>query len=267
MTHKLILTFLFALLLWTGNAFGSGNQDHTLENSAARPTVLIEEARVNKSIRRFLKKHPELPALRASCSSFEDCMAFEYNGKQYTQEDYEIHIKEYPLQVSKADLLFTFLNASPGDLWAGDCQFQLSYNHHSGTVFYQDEERGKLEEGELILVEIRIKLANVVPLRRATAFEILSIDRETGDVSFSYTSGMASKGIQCISVRENGEHCIVTHTSKYLSGNEYRDKNLYVTHHEKLLDSFYERLEAMVQLESRQEENSPKLNLSFVEAR
>lgn len=174
-------------------------------------------------------------------------MDFQYNGKFYTQTDYEWHVKEYPLKVSKADLMNTFQKVPPGELWRGDAQFQLSYDHQTGTFAYQGDQRGGLKEGELILVEIRVKLANMLPLRRPTAFEILSIDPEKGEVSFSYTNGMKSKGIQCIEVRENGDQCIVKHTSKYLSGSEFRDKKLYVTHHEKLLDSFYARLETMVQ--------------------
>lgn len=248
MTNKLMFAFLLPLLVWTGSVYSAVSAPKQ-DPASGVSWMPADQSRVNPSVRKFLRKHPDLSSLRASCTSFEDCMAFEYNGKFYTQQDYESHVKEYPLEVSKGDLLNTFLNAAPGELWVGDCQFQLSYNHSSGKLAYQDDERGKLQEGELILVEIRIKLGNMLPVKRATAFEILSIDPETGDVSFSYTAGMRSKGIQCISVRENGEHCIVTHTTKYLSGSEFRDKTLYVKHHEKLLEGFYSQLESLVHLQ------------------
>lgn len=217
-------------------------------------TENVDHDRVSKSIRKFLRKNSDLSTLKASCS-IESCISFEEGGDIFSFEDYLTHQKQYTLGVPTSLLMEVFTTAHPRELWNGDAQFQLSYDHRDQEINYQDDERGGVRVGELILLEVKIRITKRLSFKRPTAFEIITINPEKGLVAFSYTVGMKSKGIQIISLEEADSGTLVTHTTKYLSGNDYRDNTLYVTHHEKLLDDFYVRLEALAKNKQEMQES------------
>src|SRR5690606_30810577 len=86
-----------------------------------------------------------------------------------------------------------------------------------------------------------------IKAKMPVSFKIIKIDRNEGVLAFSYTTTNTSKGIQHLSVHNLDEKNIsVIHTSRYLSGANFRDKKLYAPFHEQFTDDFYKGLEESI---------------------
>jgi hypothetical protein len=83
-------------------------------------------------------------------------------------------------------------------------------------------------------------------LKIPVGFKIINLNREKGILEFSYLRNNKSKGVQQLIVEENGDKVKLTHSTRFLSGNHFRDNKLYGNFHEVLMDEFYDRLELTI---------------------
>lgn len=201
---------------------------------------------LSKPVKSFIKQNPDMSAYQASCLGLNYCRSFSYKGKKYFNRDYIKHSKTYELSITQKELFSTLLNDHPKEIWNGDSKFQLLYRPSTQEVFGAKSQALKLELGDIVILELIIKM-NMLQVKIPVAFKIIELDEKEGLLTFSYLTNNKSKGIQQLSLKGSSSGKIsLTHTTRYLSGNSLRDKHIYQPFHVKMTDDFYRRLETHI---------------------
>jgi hypothetical protein len=202
--------------------------------------------KVSKSVQKKVMEFPDFSKYEATCISLYECMSFDTEKDSFTNSDYHTHVKAYKLNISKDQLFDVLENSHPKNLWQNSANFQMLYRASENKVFYDSSENIKVRKDDFITLELTPKLGPIKK-KMPVSFQILEINREKGILSFSYLTNNVSKGIQQLDVHSlDHNHIAITHTSRYLSGNKFRDNKLYVPFHEQFTDGFYIDLEALI---------------------
>ena len=201
---------------------------------------------VSKSVQKKVMEFPDFSKYEASCKSLYDCMSFDTEKDSFSNSDYHTHVKAYKLNLSKDQLFDALENSHPKDLWQNATNFQMLYRANENKVFYKTSENITVHKDDFITLELTPKLGPI-KAKMPVSFQILEINREKGILAFSYLTNNVSKGIQQLDVHAlDDAHVAITHTSRYLSGNKFRDNKMYVPFHEQFTDGFYIDLEALI---------------------
>lgn len=205
-----------------------------------------EREKLSKSVIKRVEQYPEFASYEASCKSLYNCDSITVEDKTYSNKDFHTHVKAYKLNITK-DQLFDVLESShPNKIWSADSNFQLLYRKQANRLFYKSSTGIRLNIGDIIFLELTARLG---PLKSKlpVSFKIIEMDREKGVLAFSYLKNNVSKGIQHLSVNALDEQNIhIVHTSRYLSGNKFRDNNVYEPFHEQFTDGFYFEIEKLI---------------------
>jgi hypothetical protein len=206
----------------------------------------IHTTKISDKVLNLVKSIKSLKDAKPSCTTFDECSAFEVEDEIFLNEDYKYHTKSYFLDVSKDDVINTLTSLHPKEIWSGDSQFQMAYNPEDESISYTDTKRGGVKIGEILFLELKIRLKKLKMLKIPVGFKIINLNREKGILEFSYLRNNKSKGVQQLIVEENGDKVKLTHSTRFLSGNHFRDNKLYGNFHEVLMDEFYDRLELTI---------------------
>lgn len=194
--------------------------------------------KLSKPVRKFVEASPDLTKYKPSCSELENCINFQHKKNFYTNKDYYRHVKEYKMQNSKRELFSILTNEHPKKIWTGNANFQMLYRPSSQEVFYKDSQDVTVEVGDMIFLELLPKAA-FLKAKVPVAFQIITLDEERGILTFSYLTNNKSKGIQQLNIYENQQGINIIHTSRYRSGNNFRDNYIYEPFHVQFTDKFY----------------------------
>ena len=204
------------------------------------------QAKFAKSAIKFFDEvTDDLSTIEASCESLDFCYSFSLKRKNLENDDFFIHVKEYQMNASKDELFDALTKQHPKNIWNGDSNFQLSYSPSDNKQLSKDDEHTGIVLGEVILLDLNIKIGKLSAASMPVAFKIVEIDREAGVLAFSYAKRNKSKGIQHLRVEEKDGFINIVHTSRFLSNGGFRDK-LYPKFHEQLVDEFYAQLTNLI---------------------
>jgi hypothetical protein len=88
----------------------------------------IHTTKISDKVLNLVKSIKSLKDAKPSCTTFDECSAFEVEDEIFLNEDYKYHTKSYFLDVSKDDVINTLTSLHPKEIWSGDSQFQMAYN-------------------------------------------------------------------------------------------------------------------------------------------
>jgi hypothetical protein len=120
----------------------------------------------------------------------------------------------------------------------------LLFSKKEKRIFYRDDNISEIDTGMVVYLNLRLMsgLINV-----ATAFEIITIDKENKIIEFSYVSGNSSLGIQKLQFFETPKgKTEIIHTSYYRSNNIAKNYLLYPYFHTRTTNEFHRNIKKMM---------------------
>ena len=156
-------------------------------------------------------------------------------------------IRENVYQVKKnVDKVWNnYLHISPNKSWNGKkVSFGFLFSKKEDRIVYSDENISKIDTGMVVYINLRLMIGLI---NLATAFEIITIDKENKVIEFSYLTGNDAVGKQRIQFFETAKgYTEILHTSFYRSYNYPMNHFFYPYFHTRVTNEFHRNLKKIM---------------------
>jgi len=156
-------------------------------------------------------------------------------------------VRENVYQVKKSvDKVWNnYLHINPNKTWNGKkVSFGFLFSKKEDRIVYSDENISKIDTGMVVYLNLRLMIGLI---NLATAFEIITIDKENKVIEFSYLKGNDSVGKQRIQFFETSKgYTEILHTSFYKSYNFPMNHIFYPYFHTRATNEFHRNLKRMM---------------------
>jgi len=157
------------------------------------------------------------------------------------------YVRENVYQVKKGvdEVWSNYLNKSPNKSWNGrKVSFGFLFSKKEDRIVYCDENISKIDTGMVVYLNLRL-MSGLINI--ATAFEIITIDKENKIIEFSYLTGNESLGKQRIQFFETAKgKTEILHTSYYMSYNFPMNHFFYPYFHTRATNEFHRNIKRMM---------------------
>ncbi|SOE20343.1 hypothetical protein SAMN06298216_0838 [Spirosomataceae bacterium TFI 002] len=159
----------------------------------------------------------------------------------YTQDkekEFNLHQKSYLVNYPIDQVWDAYLNIPPSKAWSGKkIQFSFSFDFDKDQISYTKDKYEGLRVGQLIFLEIKLAFGLV---KLAVTHQVNEISEAKKSMKFCYVEGGKASGSQMLSLVKKGENQTeVVHNTYYKSDSKFRDKRLYPTIHESIINEFH----------------------------
>ncbi len=153
------------------------------------------------------------------------------------------HEREYVIKDGMNNVWTHYVHTDPGDAWSfGKMNFGMLFSKRENKLVYPHEQVEKIETGQVVYLNLKLaKIKNI-----ATAFEIITVDEESGVIEFSYITDNLTKGKQQLNfVQTSKGYTKITHRSFFKSKSALRDHFLYPYFHTRLTNTYHRNMKKM----------------------
>lgn len=158
---------------------------------------------------------------------------------------YFVHENVYCVKKGIEKVWNKYLNVSPSKSWNGKkVSFGFLFSKKEHKIVYRDENVSKIDTGMVVYLNLRLMKGLI---NMATAFEIITIDRENKIIEFSYLSGNNSVGKQRIQFFETQKgYTEIIHTSFYKSNSIAKNYFFYPYFHTRATNEFHRNIKRLM---------------------
>jgi len=159
---------------------------------------------------------------------------------------YFVHENVYHVKKGIDEVWSSYVNRSPGKTWNGKrVSLGFLFSKKEDRIVYCDENISKIDTGMVVYLNLRL-MSGLINI--ATAFEIITIDRENKIIEFSYLTGNDSVGKQRIQFFKTSKgNTQILHTSFYKSNNIPKNFFFYPYFHTRATNEFHRNIKRQIE--------------------
>jgi len=151
------------------------------------------------------------------------------------------HLQTFQIKQGIERVWMIYKTIHPKEAWNGEmASFGLQYSESRNIINYIDDNYSGLEEGQIIILNLRIFLGLI---HIAVAHKVSEVNDQERTIKLCYMAGGASEGSQWIKLSETADGFTeVSHLTFYKSNSRFRDTKLYPGLHSKAISEFHNNI-------------------------
>lgn len=158
-------------------------------------------------------------------------------------EGFEFHEKEYLVKDSLDKVWVHYVYTNPMKAWnTSKLHFGFMFSKRKNEMVYSNQNVEKVEIGQIVYLNLNLmKIKNI-----ATAFEIISVDKEKYMIEFSYVDDNITHGKQQINFEQTADgYTKIIHRSYFKSGSAIRDRYFYPYFHTRMTNAYHRNMKRL----------------------
>jgi hypothetical protein len=156
---------------------------------------------------------------------------------------FEFHEKEFLIKDSLEKVWRHYVHTNPMKAWnTSKLNFGFMFSKKENEMVYPNQNVEQVEIGQIIYLNFNLmKIKNM-----ATAFEIITVDKEKGIIEFSYIEDNTTHGKQQMNFEQTAEGFTkIIHRSYFKSGSPIRDRYFYPYFHTRLINAYHRNMKKL----------------------
>lgn len=156
---------------------------------------------------------------------------------------FEFHEKEYLIKDSLEKVWVHYVYTNPMKAWnTSKFHFGFMFSKRKNEMVYPNQNVEKVEIGQIVYLNLNLmKIKNI-----ATAFEVITVDKEKCIIEFSYVDDNITQGKQQITFEQTSEgYTKIVHRSYFKSDSVLRDRYFYPYFHTRLTNAYHRNMKKL----------------------